>query len=346
MTNPYTLTFGKEPPQYISRLLQTNEILETFTAEEPSQQIFLISGIRGSGKTVLMTDISKKLKQEKNWIVADLNPETDLLQSLGAKLYSEQQLKEVFDSLDINLSLFGLGIEFKKNSGIIDIENAISRILEGLKKKKKRLLITIDEVTNNANIRKFTSAFQIFVRQDAPIFLLMTGLYENISDLQDTENLTFLYRAPKCQLTPLNQNAMINNYQQILKLKKSEAAEMASMTKGYPFAFQVLGYLTYANNGNYKDVINTYQQYLEEYVYEKIWSELSGKDKKIAYAIANCPGGKISEIKASAGISANEFNPYRKRLIRKGILTGEQYGFVSFSLPYFEEFVLQNYWPE
>ena len=67
-------------------------------------------------------------------------------------------------------------------------------------KKKKRLLITIDEVTNTKKMRIFASAFQIFVRQDYPIFLLMTGLYENIHELQNEKSLTFLYRAPKLRL--------------------------------------------------------------------------------------------------------------------------------------------------
>ncbi len=30
MNNPFTLTFGQQPTQYISRINQTNEIIETF----------------------------------------------------------------------------------------------------------------------------------------------------------------------------------------------------------------------------------------------------------------------------------------------------------------------------
>lgn len=343
MTNPYTLTFGKEPIQHISRVFQRNEILEAFTAKEPSQQIFIITGVRGSGKTVLMTEISKELKRRDEWIVIELNPETDLLQSLGAKLYSEKPLKEMFESLNISLSLFGISAEIKPKPQIVDIETAIGKMLDYIKKKGKRLLINIDEVTNNKCIRKFASAFQIFVRQDAPVFLLMTGLYENISDLQDVNNLTFLYRAPKCALKPLNMSAVIQNYQKVIKVSENTAKEMAVMTKGYSFAFQVLGYLTFSHNGDYHAVIYEYRQYLEEYVYEKLWSELSQKDKEIVYAIANCPSGKIKEIREFAGISTNSFNPYRDRLIKKGIINGESRGYLTFTLPFFDEFARQNF---
>ena len=67
--NPYTLVFGKEPAQAISRASQSVEIMENFCREEPSQQIYMITGVRGTGKTVFMTDISRKMRQKRDWIV-------------------------------------------------------------------------------------------------------------------------------------------------------------------------------------------------------------------------------------------------------------------------------------
>ena len=89
-------------------------------------------------------------------------------------------------------------------------------------------------------------------------------------------------------------------------------------------------------------IISEYRQYLEDYVYDKIWSELSPKDKQITYAIAECESGRIIEIRQRLGIDTNAFNPYRKRLIRKGIINGDERGFVKFTLPMFKEYVLEN----
>lgn len=44
---------------------------------------------------------------------------------------------------------------------------------------------------------------------------------------------------------------------------------MAGLTKGYPFAFQVLGYLTWNNGGDYNGILGEYEQYLSEFVYDK-----------------------------------------------------------------------------
>ena len=79
MNNPFTLSFGKKPTQFISRITQTNEIVDNFKAEQPSNQIYMLTGVRGSGKTVLMTTIANMLREGEDWIVLELNPERDLL---------------------------------------------------------------------------------------------------------------------------------------------------------------------------------------------------------------------------------------------------------------------------
>lgn len=342
MQNPFTLTFGKNPLESIERPIQIGEIVDAFTSEKINQQIFLLTGVRGSGKTVMMNEISRRLNELPEWIVVELNPTTDLLEGLLSKLYSDSFCTKIIHSAKINLTFFGFGVEFDGTNQITNTETAIIAILESLKRANKRLLINIDEVTNNKYMQTFAASFQMFVRQDLPVFFLGTGLYENIEELQNEKNLTFLYRAPKVALKPLNRRAIISKYQAIFDIEEDEACKMADLTKGYPFAFQVLGYLTWKQNGDYKAVISQYIQYLSEFVYDKLWSELSEKDRIVAGGIARVKSGKIIEIRSDLNMESNEFNPYRKRLIRKGLIDGEKRGFVYFTLPFFEEYVLDN----
>lgn len=343
MQNPFTLTFGKRPMELVERPVQTNEIIEAFTADPINQQMFIITGVRGSGKTVMMTEISHRLRKKEDWVVIELNPATDLLQGMLSKLNSNQVCAGIIKSAKIDLSFFGFGVSIEGAVPITDTETAIIAILEKMKKSEKRLLITIDEVTNSEYMHVFASAFQIFVRQDLPVFLLATGLYENIDELQNEKSLTFLYRAPKIQLKPLNKQAIVNKYKSIFEIEVDQATQMADLTKGYPFAFQVLGYLTWNHHGDYNAVRGEYEQYLSEFVYDKIWSELSQKDRMVARGIADVEGGKIKDIREHLHMETNEFNPYRKRLIKKGILSGETRGYVYFTLPLFEEYVMENY---
>ena len=134
-----------------------------------------------------------------------------MLHAFAAKLSRVEKFSETFRNAKINLSLLGLGLEMEGVSPIADDETAVSRMLESIRKKGNRVLVTVDEVTNNENVRKFAAAFQIFIRAELPIFLLMTGLFENIDDLRNQKSLTFLYRAPRIQLEPLNGRRFISN---------------------------------------------------------------------------------------------------------------------------------------
>lgn len=341
MNNPFTLSFGKKPLQYISRLSQTQQILETFQAPVPSNQIFMITGVRGSGKTVMMTNIAHELKADDSWIVIELNPTRDLLQSLAAKIYSLPEMHARFLNARLDFSAFGLGLSVENSAPATDIENVLELMLDQIKESGKRLLITIDEVTCSEYIRIFVSSFQIFLRQEQPIFLLMTGLYENLYDLQNDKSLTFLYRAPKLLLEPLNYTAVRNHYMKIFNIDTESANKMTSLTKGYPFAFQVLGYLYWENRStkNIDEILPEYDQYLEEYVYSKIWSELSEQDQRILLSISPDDGLKVKELRTRLQMSSELFSVYRDRLRRKGVIDTHEYGKVSFSLPRFSNFV-------
>jgi len=341
--NPYSLVFGKEPIQYISRMSQMVDIQEIFNDEQPSQQIYMITGIRGSGKTVFMSDIARNLKTDDRWISVELSSSRDLLTDLAASLASENQFAKIFQNASINLSFFGIGFEVKGSVPITNIQVALSKMLKSLDDKGLRVLICVDEVVVNDAMKDFASVFQILVRQDLPVFLLMTGLYENINNLQNEDNLTFLYRAPKIELKPLNITSVADNYANVFILDRNNSLEMAKMTLGYSFAFQVLGYFTWEYDGDYHKATPEYRQYLEEYVYEKIWSEMSEGDKKLAYGVAMSKTGKAKDIREILGLSDNEYSPYRDRLVKRGILDGREHGYVRFTLPFFGDYVIVNY---
>ena len=340
MKNPFSLTFGKEPLSLISRNLQNEEIISSFTADNPDYQVCMITGVRGSGKTVAMTTIANELRQDANWLVIDLNPERDLLNALTAELSSNKDIFSYLKSAQINISAFGVGISGKQE--VKDVTVLLNAILDKITKENKRILVTIDEVTANKNIKEFVSQFQIFIRKNYNVFLLMTGLYENIYDLQNEKSLTFLYRAPKIELKPLSIPLIMQKYKEIFALQNEQALAMAKLTEGYPFAYQVLGYLCFKNKTSFDKVLFEFDSCLEEYVYEKIWSETSSMDKEIMSAMAKSASTKVASIREMAKLDSNIFNVYRKRLLKKGVVRTPNYGHLAFTLPRFREFVLRN----
>ena len=342
MANPFTIVFGRRPVEMIERFPQRHEIIENFTSENANQQIYMITGIRGSGKTVLMSSIAETLQKDNEWITVDLNPELDLLQGLAARLSNHALCRKWFQQAKLNLSYLGFGLEIEGVEPITDLETAILQMLENIRKKKKRLLITIDEATNTKQMRVFTAFFQIMLRQNLPVFLLMTGLYENIYELQSEKSLTFLYRAPKIQLQNLEMNAIKLRYQSVFQISDNRAIEMTRLTGGYPFAFQLLGYLTWNRQGHYHEVLPDYRQNLYEYIYHKIWSELSSRDRLVLQGIVEAKDPSVKSIKEYLRFSDNEWSPYRQRLIRKGIIDGSERGLIRITLPFFRDFVREQ----
>ena len=342
MENPFSLTFGKEPLSLIDRHMLIYDVIQSFNAPNPDYQVCMLTGVRGSGKTVSLTTISNELKKSEQWIVVELNQERNLLDFLTSELCDKERLTNALKNSKFNLSAFGFGIEFSQQAPITDTVTILDKILDKLTQANKKLLVTIDEVAPNQNIKEFVAQFQIFMRKNYNVFLLMTGLYENIYELQNQKTLTFLYRAPKIEMKPLNISMIMRKYQEIFGLSDENALKMAQATCGYPFAFQVLGYLCYKNKTTYDKVINDYDVYLEDYVYEKIWSELSELDRSVLIAMSKISETKVENIREQLNMPSGNFSIYRKRLLKKGIVQATQYGHLEFVLPRFKEFVARN----
>lgn len=339
MENPFTTAFGIEPVLNLSRIVQTGIIMEDFNRERPANQAYVITGVRGSGKTVALTSLAKYFSGKEEWIVLELNPSSNLLESLAAKLYSTAKIHSLFSLSEFNFSLLGIGASITTGIPVTDMETAIEEMLKKVKRIGRRVLITMDEVTNHPKMREFIHAFQIFIRHEHPLFLIMTGLYESVYRLQNDKALTFLYRAPKIELKFLSLAEVAHSYAEVFQLSEKEASEMAKMTRGYPYAFQILGYLRWESpDRTLEALIPDYDQYLENYVYEKIWSELPGKEKEIVIAIAS-HHTRVVEIREDLKMQPNELSVYRKRLARRGIVDIGTYGYMFLTLPRFGEII-------
>ena len=342
MNNPFSLTFGKEPTQMIARYSKNTEIISTFLSETPNQQVYMITGVRGSGKTVFMSSLANQMRNRDDWVVVELNSSGELLKELVAKLYNTKGLSRVFEAEGINLSFWGIGVNIKRAEPITDLETAAERMMQKLQKNGKKLLITIDEVTNTKEMKYFAGSYQIFIRHNLPVFLLMTGLYENINKLQNEDNLTFLYRAPKIYLEALSIFRIADSYEAVLNFSHDEAVELSKMTKGYPFAYQVIGYFAFEFRCDLKKALPEARQYLDEYVYDKVWSELSAKEVEILSAMAESEIKDVNGIKQHLNLKPNEFSVYRDRLIKKGIVEGSRRGWLEFTLPFFDEYIKEH----
>lgn len=346
--NPYTLQFSYIPPQYINRRLLIDDIINDITKQVPGFRCHFITGVRGTGKTVVLADISRKISDMDEWVVVDIeNPEGNILESLARGLYRNPEMKVLFLKAKIDLSIVGLGLSVETaNVVATDIYDVLDYMLKALKKGGKKVLVAIDEATYCKQIAALSHALSSYARKDYDIFVLMTGLKENIKAIKNDKSLTFLYRAKEHELDALNITAIMSNYEKVFYVEREMAQKMAWLTKGYSFAFQVLGYLYWEaaatqgiENVKEQDILPEYDQYLSSFSYEKIWSELPAKEKQVLIAIEMAETSQVKAVREKLSMSSSEFSVYRQRLAEKGLINVKEYGNVKFKLPRFGEFV-------
>ena len=94
--------------------------------------------------------------------------------------------------------------------------------------------------------------------------------------------------------------------------------------------------------GSYEDAIRPCRQYLDEYAYDKIWSELSEKDRRVIFVISELNTGRVKDIREKLDMKTNEFSMYRDRLIKKGIINGDEHGYVRLTLPFFADYAKEH----
>ena len=345
--NPFTLQFSYIPPQYITRKALINDIIGDLDRDIPTFRCHFLTGVRGAGKSVLMAEISNIIREKKDWITVDIpDPTANILEALARGLCRQPGLRALFIEAKLDISILGINLSVKKPDFVASNEyDAVDMMLKALGKFKKRVLVTIDEVTYNSQIGCFSHALSAYARAGYELYVIMTGLKENIKAIKNDKSLTFLYRAKEHELEPLNISSIINTYGRVLGVDAETAEELARLTKGYSFAFQVVGYIYWnalckQNNVEIKDLLPEFDQYLAEFAYDKIWSELAPTERKVVSALASTVDGKVSEIREILEMESGKFSVYRERLIDKGIVDGKEYGYLKLKLPRFAEYAL------
>ena len=137
MNNPFELTFGLKPSNYISRLKQSKEIISSFKSSTGNKS-FIITGVRGTGKTVMFSHISKHFESEKNWNVIELIPNYDMLEQFASALYDSSIMNKIFNNKTFGFSFSGVSFSISGEKPITNVISLIEVLLERIKKVGKK----------------------------------------------------------------------------------------------------------------------------------------------------------------------------------------------------------------
>lgn len=341
MRNPYVISFGRIPTQYISRRVLISDIIDALESDIIEEQAYKLTGVRGTGKTVTLTEIEKKIRENDNWIVVGVKSNGNIIEDIIANLYSSVPFLTSFVDANLNLTKFGIGLNLSNKSPVASLDYALKTILREVDRKGMRVLITIDEARKTKHMVDFIQEFQILIREELPVFLIAAGLYEDVESIENAEGLTFFLRAAKYEMTPLNHTFIRNDYEKTLNVSREVAEKMATITKGYALAYQALGKYMWDLNAQdiTEEVLALLDEALAEKVYRKIWSELAPRDKWFLGYIVKKDKMSATELLEMTNKKHNEWSEPRKRLTEKGIIDTKIRGQIIVCLPRLKEFV-------
>ena len=352
--NPFNPSFGNRPERFIGRDMIISEVLNALENLNSPWRSTLITGIRGSGKTALLSDIQKRL-EGRDVVVVSLTPNEDFLFELLSLMYEQipARIKKKMPKIKSIDTKLGIAFEFDEQEAPYFTNNfryQITMLLKELKKNKLKTIFMIDETQKDEEgLRIFISTYQHLIREEYEVNLIMAGLPYVISSILKDKILTFLRRAKRVELQNVDLALVHLSYSEVFtNMYTDSLIETATNeTKGYPYLFQLLGYYlweSYEKGKNEESVLEAAiiksKVDLFENVHELVFDELSQKDKEFLMKMNLTGGGtKTADMMKRLEKDKGYVSLYRNRLISQGVIKSLRHGVIGFVLPYTEEFL-------
>lgn len=361
--NPFTPTFGVSPPVLVGR----EDLLEDFRSaldDGPGApgRMTLYTGARGTGKTVMLNEVEEVARQA-GWRVIAETATVGLVQRLVG-----EHLPALLAEIDPGSTATKLtGISAPANLGGVTwdrlskhdvtpaLRNQLTAVCELLAPHQTGLLLTLDEIHREVvdELRELATVLQHLVREEREIAFAGAGLPSSVSSILNDDVLTFLRRADRHSLGPVDlQDVALALTEPIeesgRRIDSNLAARAASATGGYPFLIQLVGYHIWRQNpdgaaisvADVDDGITAARRRLGSLVHEPALADLPGVARTFLLAMAHDDGpSKMSDIAARLNVDANYASQYRLRLIASELIASVGYGRVDFTMPYLRDYL-------
>jgi len=353
--NPYNPPFGAVPTYYVTNGWVSEQFLASLNTLTDKWRETIVTGIRGSGKTTVISDVIEKSSDRNDTIVISVNADTsDVLEEIVAGMQRKIPRSPKIKSLGIKSpSIFDLNYEFPKKSSSFryDIED----MLVFANTQKINIIIAIDEVQKHSEaLRDYVAAYQQWKMQKLPVATLMAGLPSAINDMLNDDVLTFFKRANQVHIGALNEQDILINYQQVFgdRIDFRLINDMAEHTFNYAFLFQLIGFNIWLMNkekyiqDDIDTAIEVSKSRLFKEVYKPMMTDLSKNDQLvIKSSVAAIEDHMIvyARLKELAGMTDNSISTYRIRLINAEIFSVAGHGLLKYKQPYFREFLEKYY---
>lgn len=360
--NPFKPTAGKMPPVLVGREKVTDDFLEGLANGEGAPgRLMRITGPRGSGKTVLLSELAS-IAEDEGWLVVNVSGSGNLLASLSRRLMRKSLFSEIVFKAQSPL----VSIEARRGpASLDDFESILECATRGMTKRGKGLLVTIDEVQDASrdDIREIATAVQFMIRENQNIALVFAGITTGVLDILNGKSVTFLRRAKPEELDaiPLDEvrdslrDTIANSGFQI----EEEALTLATdATQGYAYLIQLVGYHVWrtawlrGRKGDDAIVVSVddatrgVAAARDEFKSAVLETAITGLPKTaIDFILAMSETRDVvstSKIASMLKRTTGYLSPYRRQLISRQVIEQTAPGYVTFSIPLMKEYLAEE----
>lgn len=367
--NPFKPTAGKMPPILIGRESIIDDFSEALDngAGAPGR-IMLVTGQRGFGKTVMLTEF-RRIAKARHWLTIGETASEGLINRLVQTLAPTGMR---LDQADFSPSIGIPGIataslgqaRFSTASNPLTLRNALNKALASHRiGKGKGILITIDETqaASHDDLVAIATAIQHVItdsdESDVPdadkksVAIVFAGLPYMINDLLDNKVTTFLRRALRRELAnvplPDVKNAFLMTVSDSGKaIAEADALEAARQSDGYPYMVQLVGYYMWQSaQRRHSDIIETQDVTagtadallaFDDAVCAPALDGATNAELLFLRAMAqDTPGPtRVGDIASRTRRSRSWVSKYRAALIKDHLIRSVDHGLLEFAIPH------------
>lgn len=381
--NPFSPGAGTPPPALVGRSILLEDIdtlLGRLKAGRPVQNI-LLTGLRGVGKTVLLTETRHRARrrsiesvffeasEEKSLSASLMAPLKNVLFDLdrmeGAKNAVRRGLvafRNFLGTVHLDIGPFGLDIEPQQglaDSG--DLESDLTSLFlcmgEAAAEKSAAVLLVIDEIQclSEHDFGALIMALHRMQQESLPVGMVGAGL-PILPNLAGTAKsyAERLFQFPRVgALDPEScDEAVRRPFREAgVDVLDEALGRIRDRTKGYPYFVQEWGYQLW-NHVTHSpieesDVVvidASATRRLDENFFRVRMERLTEGERSFLRAMARVENEpiRIAAVAEVLAMSVSSLSPRRGALIRKGMVYSPAHGEIAYTVPLFGEFLRRS----
>ncbi len=366
VTNPFTASFGVDPPLLVGRDGLLSEFAEALDdGPGATGRATLYTGARGTGKTVMLNAV-EELARSRGWLVVSETASA----GFAARITGQHlpRLLRDFDPDAVARRLRGItgpmGVgaiaweTIERHAVQAGLRTQLELLTELVRGHGTGVLITLDEIHHDriAELREVAVALQHAFREGRQVAFAGAGLASSVSDVVRDEVLTFLRRADRYHLGPVPRADVERGLRIPIEASgrtvgDEALAVMVDGTGGYPFLLQLIGAQTWRLHPDEPEVtaadaragVARAQRKLGTLVHEPALADTTEVGRTFLRAMAVDDGpARMADIRDRLGVDDNYASQYRLRLIAAELIAPVRRGYVDFTLPYLREYLREH----